>query len=129
MTPADAIADLFRLLDSPRVMRNSRDMANDLTALRSTNPDDAIFTARVVALINEITCALALPASHGAALKHDLEGWRRSAFGEGDGPARFRLVFRPADDDKLEILGYGHRTDPDSPYYTALKRLIKRRER
>jgi hypothetical protein len=127
MTPADAIADLFILLDSPRVIRSRRDIANDLAALRSIDPDDTVFAARVVALTHEIARALALPATHGTALEHELEGWRRSAFSEDDGPAHFRLVFRPADGDKLEILGYGHRTDPDSPYYTARQRLIKRR--
>lgn len=127
MTPADAIAELFRLLDLPSVIRNRRDMANDLAALRSSDPDDAVFAARVVALTHEIVRALALPPSHGTALEHDLEGWRRSAFSEDDGPAHFRLVFRPVDDDNIEILGYGHRTDPDSPYYVARQRLIKRR--
>lgn len=127
MTPADAIAELFRLLDLPSVIRSRRDMANDLAALRSIDPDDAVFAARVVALTHEIARALALPASHGTPLEHDLEGWRRSAFSEDDGPAHFRLVFRPVDDDNIEILGYGHRTDPDSPYYVARQRLIKRR--
>ncbi len=124
MTPADAIGALGKVLTNEAILANSTRIGNDLADMKALDPfNDALFARRVVALTADILRAKAAPKTHGKALEHHLAGWRRSKFPphpEDD----FRLIFRATSDGRLELLGFGHRTDP-VPVYLGAKARAK----
>ena len=94
--------------------------------LRFAFPDDADFTAAAEAVANELAHALAAPRTWGLALEHHLTGWRRSAFPSRPAEdADLRLIFRPREDNGIDVLMFGKRwhSDTTSIYKTAAKRM------
>lgn len=97
-----------------------------MAALRFAFPDDADFAAAAQGTANELARALGAPRTWGIALDHDLAGWRRSAFASRRSEdADLRLIFRPREDNGIDVLMFGKRWYPDttSIYSTAAKRV------
>lgn len=100
-------------------------VAVDLAALRFAYPLDADFSGACVAIATELARALSSPDTWGIALRHDLAGWRRSAFPSSVGnDADLRLIFRPRSSGGIDVLMFGPRVQPDatSIYSTAATR-------
>jgi hypothetical protein len=96
-----------------------------LAGLRFAYPGDADFAAAAEAVANELAHALAAPQTWGTALEHNLNGWRRSAFASRPSEdADLRLIFRPRENDGIDVLMFGKRWHPDttSIYTAAAKR-------
>jgi hypothetical protein len=90
--------------------------------LRFTFAVDASFALAVDAVAREIAKALRAPTTWGKPLEHDLTGWRRSAFASESGSgADLRLIFRPHDGARIDVLMFGPRYLPDttSIYHAA----------
>jgi hypothetical protein len=92
--------------------------------LRQKYLDDARFAAATHAVAQEIAKTLAAPASRGKALRHDLDGWRRSAFADDCGDADLRLIFRPHAGGGIDVRMFGPRYLPDN---TSIYHAAKRR--
>jgi hypothetical protein len=122
-TPGDALRILFGSIRSGGIAVEPSYVAEDLANLRRACPNDGNFSAAVLAVAKEIQIAAASPSTHGVAVQHDLQGWRRSKFAsKTGGEAHLRLVFRGAKGGGMDVLAFGDRDFPDTIYYTAKRR-------
>jgi murein DD-endopeptidase MepM/ murein hydrolase activator NlpD len=124
LSPSDAIKILGQTIGVEGVKIVPAYVARDLANVRRARPNDVDFTAAVLAIAREIRSAQTAPAQFGAAVEHELEGWRRSKFSaKVTEKADLRLVFRPARPTGIEILAFGDRDFPETVYHTAKSRL------
>jgi hypothetical protein len=102
-------------------------VAEDLANLRLAYDADAAFTAAVKAVAAAIQIALVQRERFGTRLEFRLEEYYRAKFQSERNPkavADLRLDFRPVpNSDEIEVVGFGHRFDPQSLYLTTSIRL------
>ncbi len=122
--PAEAIGALRRLLADPRIEFQRRYVGEDLADLHLAFPADADFTNAVLAVAQELQRAFRDPANYGVVLQHQLVALRRGAFPPlGETKAVLRLVIRPIDVTRFQLIAFRHRHHPPKPYYTIGQRI------
>jgi hypothetical protein len=102
-------------------------VADDLANMRLAYDNDAAFAAAVKAVAAAIQIALVQREKFGTRHEFRLEEYYRAKFQSERKPkavADLRLVFRPVpNSDEIEVVGFGHRFDPQSLYLTTSIRL------
>jgi hypothetical protein len=122
--PSEAIRLLYRAVAEGGVNVVPAFFAQDLANVRRSRPLDKAFAAAVLAIAKEIHLAAGAPDRHGIAIRHALEGWRRSKFSAlGSDDVHLRLIFRPSKKQRIDILAFSDREFPESVYLTAKVRL------
>jgi hypothetical protein len=106
--PSEAIRLLYRAVAAGGVNVVPAFFAQDLANVRRARPLDKTFAAAVLAIAKEIHLAARAPDRHGVAIRHALEGWRRSKFSPlGSDDVHLRLIFRPSSSNGIDVLAFG----------------------
>lgn len=109
-------------------MVETDDVVLDLANLAIVWPDPEDFEAAVSSTCRAIR-QVSDDAVDTSGLTYQLEGWNGYHYQlrpERHTPADLRLVYRPCEPGRIEVLAFGHRKEPDSVYLKAKRRAVTR---